>query len=101
MSEIRLRIDEREVAVEQGTTIFEAARQAGIHIPHLCYREDLTVTAACRLCVVEVEGARNLVASCAAPAGNNAVVRTDTERVRSARRQVIELLLSDHPYDWH
>jgi len=99
MSEVRLRINDREVAVEQGTTIFEAAREAGIDIPHLCYREDLTATAACRLCMVEVEGARNLVASCAAPATNNAKVYTDTERVRKARRQVIELLLSDHPYD--
>ncbi len=99
MAGISLSIDGREVRVEEGVTLFEAARKADIHIPHLCYREDLTVTAACRLCVVEVEGARNLVASCAAPATNNAVVHTDTERVRKARKQVIELLLSDHPYD--
>ena len=99
MSDIKLLIDDKEIAVEQGTTIFEAARQAGIHIPHLCYREDLTVTAACRLCIVEVEGARNLVASCAAPAANNMKVHTNTARVSEARKQVIELLLSDHPYD--
>jgi NADP-reducing hydrogenase subunit HndD len=99
MSEIRLHIDEQEVTVEEGTTILEAAHRAGISIPHLCYRDDLTITAACRLCVVEVEGARNLVASCAVPATNKMVVRTNTARALSARKQVLELLLSDHPYD--
>ncbi len=67
MREIQLNIDGREVKAEEGMTIFEAARKAGIKIPHLCYREDLTPTTACRLCVVEVEGARTLVASCAYP----------------------------------
>jgi formate dehydrogenase alpha subunit len=61
--------------------------------------EGLTPNAACRLCVVEVEGSRNLVASCSAPATNNMVVRTDTERVNKARRLVLELILSDHPFD--
>jgi predicted molibdopterin-dependent oxidoreductase YjgC len=99
MSEISLHIDDREVSVEEGTSILEAARKIDVHIPHLCYRDDLTVTAACRLCVVEIEGARNLVASCAIPATAGTVVRTNTERVRNARKQVMELLLSDHPYD--
>ena len=99
MNEVRLQIDGKEVSTAEGTTIFEAARSVGIEIPHLCYREDLTPTAACRLCVVEVEGARNLVASCAYPVANNLVVRTNTERVIKTRRLVIELLLSDHPFD--
>ena len=99
MAQIRLTIDGREVQAEEGTTIFEAARKAGIHIPHLCYREDLTPTTACRLCVVEVEGARTLVASCALPVAPKMVVRTDTKRVQDARKLVVELLLSDHPYD--
>jgi len=99
MNEVRLQIDGREVSATEGTTVFEAARSVGIEIPHLCYREDLTPTAACRLCVVEVEGARNLVASCAYPVANNMVVRTNTERIIKARRLVIELLLSDHPFD--
>jgi formate dehydrogenase alpha subunit len=92
-------IDNREVKIEEGTTIFEAAKTAGISIPHLCYRKDLSPTTGCRLCVVEVEGARTLVASCAYPVANKMVVQTNTERVRKARKQVIELLLSDHPYD--
>jgi formate dehydrogenase alpha subunit len=99
MAEIRLTIDGREVQAEAGMTIFEAARKAGISIPHLCYRHDLTPTTSCRLCVVEVEGARTLVASCALPVAPKMVVRTDTKRVRDARRLVVELLLSDHPYD--
>ena len=99
MAEIRLTIDGREVQAEGGMTIFEAARKAGISIPHLCYRQDLTPTTSCRLCVVEVEGARTLVASCALPVAPKMVVRTDTQRVRDARKLVVELLLSDHPYD--
>ena len=99
MSEVTLTIDGRTLQVEAGTTVFEAAKKAGIKIPHLCYREDLSQTAACRLCVVEVEGARNLSASCALPVSNKMVVRTDTPRVTAARRMVLEFLLSDHPTD--
>jgi predicted molibdopterin-dependent oxidoreductase YjgC len=99
MSDIQLTIDGREVEAEQGMTIFKAAQKAGVKIPHLCHREDLTPTAGCRMCVVEVEGARTLVASCAYPVANKMVVRTNTPRVRDARKLVLEFLLSDHPYD--
>jgi len=99
MGEISLSIDGREVKASEGMTVFEASRKAGITIPHLCYREDLRPTAACRLCLVEVEGSRGLVASCAFPVGDKMVVRTNTTRVQNARTQVIELLLSDHPAD--
>jgi len=99
MPEVTLTIDGREVKAEQGMTVFQAAEKAGIKIPHLCYREDLTANAACRLCVVEVEGSRTLVASCAFPVANKMVVRTHTQRVQEARKLVVELLLSDHPYD--
>ncbi len=99
MAEVHLTIDGREVKAGEGTTLFEAAGKAGIHIPHLCYREDLSPTTACRLCVVEVEGSRTLVASCAFPVANRMVVQTNTPRVQEARKLVIELLLSDHPYE--
>ena len=99
MTEAGLNIDGHEVKAEEGTSIIEAARKAGIEIPHLCYREDLHPTTGCRLCVVEVEGARTLVASCAFPVANKMVVRTNTQRVQEARKLVVELLLSDHPYD--
>jgi len=99
MAEFSLTIDDQKVVVEEGTTIFQAARSVGIEIPHLCYREDLSPTGACRLCLVEVEGARNLVASCVYPVADDLVVRTKTERVIKARKLAIELLLSDHPFD--
>lgn len=99
MSKVRLQIDGIEVSAEEGATIFEAARSIGIEIPHLCYREDLSPTADCRLCVVEVVGARTLVASCACPVANNMTVLTNTERVIKARKLAIDLLLSDHPFD--
>lgn len=99
MPEITLTIDGRTVKTEAGATVFQAAKGMGIHIPHLCYREDLSPASGCRLCVVEVEGARNLAASCSLPVANNMVVRTDTPRVTAARRMVLEFLLSDHPND--
>jgi predicted molibdopterin-dependent oxidoreductase YjgC len=99
MADIQLTIDGRDVKAEAGMTIFQACTKAGIPIPHLCYREDLTPTTACRVCVVEVEGARTLVASCAYPVANKMVVRTNTKRVQDARKLAVEFLLSDHPYD--
>lgn len=92
-------IDGREVKAEEGMTIFETCRKVGITLPHLCYREDLSPTTACRLCVVEVEGVKTLVASCAYPVANKMVVRTATKRVQDARKLAVEFLLSDHPYD--
>ncbi len=99
MAEVQLTIDGREISVEEGTTVFRAAKEAGIKIPHLCYREDLPPTTGCRLCVVEVAGSRTLVASCAYPVAHKMIVQTNTKRVQDARKQVIEFLLSDHPYD--
>jgi formate dehydrogenase alpha subunit len=99
MADILFTIDGREFNAEAGISIFQAAKKAGINIPHLCCRDDLSPTAACRLCVVEVEGLRTLVASCAYPVANKMVVRTNTPRVKDARRLVIDFLLSDHPYD--
>jgi len=99
MNEVRLTIDGKEVSVSKGTTILEAARSIGIDIPHLCYGDGLSPTADCRLCIVEVNGGKKLVPSCAYPAANNMVIQTRSERVLKARRMVIELLLSDHPFD--
>jgi len=99
--EITLTIDGKTVTVPRGATIFEAARKLGIEIPHLCYKPELGLppTSSCRLCVVEVEGAKSLVASCSHPVSPGMVVRTDTERLRNVRRMVIDLLLSNHPHD--
>lgn len=101
---ITLKIDNREISVPKGTTILEAARDLGIDIPTLCYMnlKDLCIKnapASCRICVVEVEGRKNLAPSCATRCENNMVVRTNTMRVLNARRVVLELMLSDHPSD--
>ncbi len=91
-----LTIDGMPVEVPEGTTVLQAARQADVKIPTLCYLEDVQSIGACRVCLVEVEGARTLVASCSQPATDGMVVKTNTGRVREARRTVLELLLSEH-----
>ncbi len=96
---ISLIINNQEVEVEPGTTILQAAEKLGIFIPTFCYDPDLTLVGACRMCVVEVERARNLVASCCTPAGQGMVIHTDTERVQEARRANLSLLLANHPLD--
>jgi iron-only hydrogenase group A len=78
------------------TSILDAAKSLGIHIPTLCYLEGLTPTGACRVCVVEVEGQANLAASCSTPVRDNMVIHTNSKRVREARKTIAELLLSEH-----
>ncbi|MBP7745966.1 MAG: [FeFe] hydrogenase, group A [Phycisphaerae bacterium] len=95
----KLTIDNISVEVPAGTTILDAAKQAGVHIPTLCYMKNVQAIGACRVCTVEVEGARNLVASCAAPVAEGMKVKTNSRRVREARRTVVELLLSEHDGD--
>jgi len=85
-----------QVNVNPGITIYWAAKKLGIEIPHLCYGEDLPPMSTCRLCVVEVEGMRSLAVSCSHQVSEGMVVRTDTERVKRARRINLELILSDH-----
>ena len=101
---ITLKIDNREISVPKGTTILEAARELGIDIPTLCYMnlKDLCIKnapASCRICVVEVDGRKNLAPSCATRCENGMNVHTNTMRVLNARRTVLELMLSDHPSD--
>ena len=101
---ITLKIDNREISVPKGTTILEAARDMGIDIPTLCYMnlKDLCIKnapASCRICVVEVDGRKNLAPSCATRCENGMNVHTNTIRVLNARRTVLELMLSDHPSD--
>ena len=96
---ISLWINNCPVEVPEGTTILHAAKQAGIRIPTLCHVESLAPIGACRVCVVEIEGNRNLVASCSMPVTKGIKVFTNTRRVRQARRAVVELLLSEHNGD--
>ena len=99
MEKVSLTINGVKITAPVGSTILEAARSAGIHIPTLCYHPDLVPEGACRLCIVEVQGARGLVASCVYPVSDGMVVQTNTARVREARRLVVELLLASHPKD--
>jgi len=98
MDKVTITIDGKQVSVEKGATVFQAAEAAGISIPHLCYQKDFRPSSACRVCVVEVDGARTLVPSCSYPVSQGMVVRTDTPRVMKARKMVLELLLSDQPF---
>lgn len=99
MEMITLTINGQTVQAPKNATILEAARSAGIHIPTLCYHSELAPEGACRLCVVEATGARTLVASCVYPVAEGMVVKTNTDKVRTARRMVVELLLANHPKD--
>jgi NADP-reducing hydrogenase subunit HndD len=92
----KLTINGLGVEVSEGATVLEAARKAGVRIPTLCYLEGVQAIGACRVCLVEVEGAKTLVASCVMPATEGMKVQTNTRRVREARRTVVELLLSEH-----
>lgn len=96
---IRLTIDGQTIETAAGSTVLEAARQAGVQIPTLCHLADLTPEGACRVCVVEVEGARGLVTACTYPASAGLVVRTNSAAIREARKSVIELMLANHPQD--
>ena len=94
---ITLTIDGRQVEVEKGSSILDAAKKANINIPTLCYHEDQAVKANCRICVVKVEGRPGLQSSCSTPAEDGMVIHTNTEEVINTRRQVLELILSRHP----
>ncbi len=95
----KLSIDGREIEVDAGTTILQAAEVLGIEIPRFCYHERLAIAGNCRMCLVEVEKMPKPVASCAMPVNEGMVVRTDTATIRKARQGVMEFLLINHPLD--
>ena len=93
---VTLKINNIPVTVPAGTTVLEAARSAGFNIPSLCFLKDVNEIGACRICVVEVKGAKSLVASCVYPVGEGMEVFTNTDRVVKSRRLTLELILSNH-----
>ena len=93
---INLTINGLPVSAPEGATILEAARSVGIRIPSLCFLKDANEIGACRICVVEVKGARSLVASCVYPVSEGMEVQTNTEAVRQSRKLTLELILSNH-----
>ncbi len=96
MKKVTITIDNQVIQVPENYTVLEAARSIGIDIPTLCYLKEINEVAACRMCLVEVEGARNLQTSCVLPVREGMVVRTNTKKVREARKATLELLLSNH-----
>ena len=104
MNSIKITIDNNLVEVEKGTTVYQAAKSIGINIPALCYMnlEHLKIEnrpGGCRICVVEIEGRRNLAPSCSTVCTDGMVIHTHSVRVINARKTVLELILSDHPKD--
>ncbi len=99
MDMVNVTIDGRKLQAPKSATVLSAAQAAGISVPSLCYHPELRPEGACRVCVVEVEGARTLVASCVYPVNEGMVVHTNTAAVREARKAVVELLLANHPQD--
>lgn len=92
---LNMTIDGRQIQVPEGTTVLQAARQAGIPIPTLCDHPNLKPIGGCRLCLVEIEGMRTPQTSCTMPVSHNMVVRTDSEQIREARKYVLTLLFSE------
>lgn len=99
MANINIKINGADVSAPQGSTILEAARLANIDIPTLCFLKDVNEIGACRICVVEVKGARSLVASCVYPINEGMEIFTNTPKVLASRKKTLELILSDHNRD--
>ncbi len=93
---VNLTINGKQISVQENTTIMEAAAQNGIHIPKLCYLKDINEIAACRVCVVELEGKEKLITSCNNPAEDGMVIYTNSPKVRKHRKTTVELILSQH-----
>mgnify|MGYP004590833065 FL=1 len=96
MDMINVKVNGIAVSVPKGATILEAARRAGVEIPTLCYMKEKNEIGACRICVVEATGARGLVTACVYPCTDGMEIKTNTEKVRAARRTTLELILSTH-----
>lgn len=97
MKYINAEIDGMPVSVVEGTTIMEAADKIGSHIPRLCYHPFLSTEGACRICIVDVEGARNFLPACATALTEGMKIKTNSPDIRLARRDLVELLLDNHP----
>jgi len=99
MTEIRMKIDGKEVRATEGTTVLEAARGVGIRIPTLCHHDDLQPYGGCRLCIVEAEtpGRKSIVASCVHPVEDGLVITTRSDKIDRIRRSILELLLAHAP----
>ena len=96
---LKLKVNDIEVEVEEGLTVLQACEKAGAEIPRFCYHEKLSIAGNCRMCLVEMEKSPKPIASCAMPAAEGMVLKTNTEKVKKARKRVMEFLLANHPLD--
>tara|TARA_B100000579_G_scaffold50673_1_gene35287 strand:+ start:332 stop:2359 length:2028 start_codon:yes stop_codon:yes gene_type:complete len=96
---LKLKVNDIDVEIEEGLTVLQACEQAGVEIPRFCYHERLSIAGNCRMCLVEMEKSSKPIASCAMPAAEGMVIKTNTEKVDKARKGVMEFLLANHPLD--
>ena len=96
---IELTIDEQNIKIQPGKTVFEAAMANGIEIPHLCYHPELSISGGCRLCIIEVEGQSYPTPSCGLECQEGMIIHTHSPELFSKRREIIDLFLSEHPLD--
>ena len=96
---LKLKINNKEIEVEEGLTVLQACEEAGVEIPRFCYHERLSIAGNCRMCLVEMEKSSKPIASCAMPATNGMNIKTNTPMVENARKGVMEFLLVNHPLD--
>jgi len=99
MEKVKISINGMEIETPKGSTVLQAATSAGIDIPTLCYLKNTSITGACRICVVEVAGARSLVPACAFPVAEGMQVLTHSPRVIQARKTILELIIANHPME--
>src|ERR1035437_4564396 len=95
----KVEIDGRQIEVQNGATVMDAANALGIAIPHFCYHKKLSIAANCRMCLVQVEKAPKPLPACATPVTDGMKVFTESEYARTAQKGVMEFLLIDHPLD--
>ena len=96
---IKLKVNDIDLEVEEGLTVLQACEKAGAEIPRFCYHEKLSITGNCRMCLVEIEKSPKPIASCAMPAAEGMVIKTNTEKIEKSRKGVMEFLLANHPLD--
>ena len=96
---LKLKVNDIEVEVEEGLTVLQACEKAGVEIPRFCYHEKLSIAGNCRMCLVEMEKSPKPIASCAMPATEGMIIKTNTPKIEKSRKGVMEFLLANHPLD--
>ena len=96
---LKLKVNDKDIEIEEGLTVLQACEQAGVEIPRFCYHEKLSIAGNCRMCLVEMEKSKKPIASCAMPATEGMNIKTNTPMVEKARKGVMEFLLANHPLD--